>query len=133
MQQKHHFLLLPYKSQKREHLIKSIKRRISNLLPPEIKTKIAYTGKILSTCFNVKNQSKFAHQHNVVSYVDCPNVIYIENYIDENGRRISERIKDHNGRNLKSHILKHPVESGHTNVSYYDLKIKSLWKRKIFK
>ena len=59
----------------------------------------------------------------MVSYVDCSNVIYIENYIDKNGRRISERIKDHNGRNLKSHILKHPVESGHTNVSYYDLKI----------
>ena len=39
---------------------------------------------------------------------------------DESGRRISERIKDHNGRDLKSHILRHSVESGHANVSYED-------------
>ena len=46
-----HFLLLPYKGEKRRHLIKSMKRRISKLLPPEIKTKVAFTGKKLSTCF----------------------------------------------------------------------------------
>ena len=52
---KSHFLLLPYKDEKGEHLIKSMKRRISKLLPPEIKTKVAYTGQKLSTCFNVKD------------------------------------------------------------------------------
>ena len=41
----------------------------------------------------------------------------------ESGRRISERIKDNNGRDLKSHILRHTVESGHANVSYEDFKI----------
>ena len=40
-----------------------MKRRISKLLPPEIKTQVAYAGKKLSTCFNVKDQSKFEHQH----------------------------------------------------------------------
>ena len=45
--------------EKGEHLIKSMKRRISKLLPPEIKTQVAYTGKKLSTCF--KDQSKFEH------------------------------------------------------------------------
>ena len=44
---KNHLLLLPYKGQKREQLIKSMKRRISKLLPPEIKTQVAYTGKKL--------------------------------------------------------------------------------------
>ena len=48
-----------------------MKRRISKLLPPEIKTQVAYTGKKLSTCFNVKDQSKFEHQHDVVYYADC--------------------------------------------------------------
>ena len=42
-----------------------MERRISKLLPPEIKTQVAYTGKKLSTCFNVKDQSKFEHQHDV--------------------------------------------------------------------
>ena len=54
---------------------------------------VAYTGKNLSTCFNVKDQGRFGHQHEVVCYADRPN---------EHGCRISERIKDHNGRYLKS-------------------------------
>ena len=120
---KNHFLLLPYKGEKGEHLIKSMKRRIPKLLPPEIKTQVAYTGKKLSTCFNVKDQSKFEHQHDVIYYAECPNEKCRENYIGESGRRISERIKDHDGRDLKSHILRHSVESGHANLSYEDFKI----------
>ena len=54
---KNHFSLLPYKDEKGEHLIKPTKIGISKLLRPEIKTQVAYTGK--STCFNVKDQSKF--------------------------------------------------------------------------
>ena len=100
-----------------------MKRRISKLLQPEIKTQMAYTGKRLSTCFNVKDQSKFDHQHDVVYYADCPNETHTENYIGESGRRISERIKNNNGRDLKSHVLRHSVGSGHANVSYEDFKI----------
>ena len=70
------------KGEKGEHLIKSMKKRTSKLLPPEIKTQVAYTGKKLSTCFNVKDQSKFEHQHDVVYYTDCPNEKCRENYID---------------------------------------------------
>ena len=132
-----YFLLLHYKGEKGEHLIKSMKRRISKLLPPELKTQVTYTGKKLGTSFNAKGQSKFDHQHDVVYYVDCPNETCRENYIGESGRRISERIKDHNGRDLKSHILRHSVESGHANVSCEDFKIiaknfnNNSWKRKI--
>ena len=114
-----------------------MKRRISKLLPPEIKTQAAYTGKKLSTCFNVKDQSKFEHQHDVVCYADYPNEKCRENYIGESGLRISERIKDHNGRDLKSHVLRYFVESGHANVSYEDFKIitknfnDNHWKRRI--
>ena len=70
-------------------------------------------------------------------YADCPNETCRENYIGESGGRISERMKDHNIRDLKSHILRHPVESGHANVSYEDFKIiaknfnNNSWKRKI--
>ena len=84
---------------------------------------VAYTGKKISISFNVKDQSKFDHQHDVVYYADGPNEIYRENYIGESGRRISDRIKDHNVRDLKSLILKHSVESGHEYVSYYDFKV----------
>ena len=59
----------------------------------------------------------------MVYCADCPNETCRENYIGESGRRISKRIKDHIGRDLKSHILRHSVESGHVNVSYEDFKI----------
>ena len=127
---KNYFLLLPYKGEKGEHLIKSMKRRISQLLPPEFKTQVTYTGKKLDTSFNVKYQSKCDHLHDVVYYVDCPNETCRENYI-------SERIKDHNGRDLKSHILRHSVEYGYANVSCEDFKIiaknfnNNSWKCKI--
>ena len=70
---KNHFLLFFYKGEKGEHLIKSMERRISMLLPPEVKTQVTYAGKNRSTCFNVKDQSKFEHQHDVVHYADSPN------------------------------------------------------------
>ena len=70
---KNHFLLFFYKGEKGEHLIKSMKRRISMLLPREVKTQVTYAGKKRSTCFNVKDQSKFEHQHDVVHYADSPN------------------------------------------------------------
>ena len=50
---------------------------------------------------------------------------------------VAERTKDHNGRDLKSHILRHSVESGHANVRCEDFKIiaknfnNNSWKRKI--
>ena len=52
-------------------------------------------------------------------------------------RVVAERIKDHNGRDLKSHILRHSVESGHVNVHCEDFKVtaknfnNNSWKRKI--
>ena len=82
---------------------------MSKLLPPEFKIQVAYTGKKLRTCFNVKDQSKFNHQHDVVCYADCPNETCRENHIGESGRRISERIKDHNGKDLRSYTLRHSV------------------------
>ena len=70
---KNHFLLFFYKGEKGEHLIKSMKRRISMLLPREVKTQVTNAGKKRSTCFNVKDQSKFEDQHDVLYYADCPN------------------------------------------------------------
>ena len=98
-----------------------MKRIISKLLPPELKMQATYTGKKLSTCFNVKGQSKFDYQGDMVYYADYSETCR-ENYIGESDHRISERIKDHNGRNLKSHFLRHSVESRHANVSYEDFK-----------
>ena len=88
-----------------------MKTIISRLSLPEFKTQVAYTGKKLSTCFNVKDQYKFDHQHVKECYADCSNERCRENFIDESGHRISERIKDHNGRDFKSHSWKTYLET----------------------
>ena len=73
----------------------------------------------------------------MVCYADCPNEKCRENFIGENGRRISERLKDHNSRDLKSHILTHSVRIWTWNVSceYFRIIAKNFnnnhWKRKI--
>ena len=73
----------------------------------------------------------------MVYHADCTNGKCKENDIGESRLRISERIKDHNVRVLKSHILRHSVESGHAKVSCEDFKIiaknfnNNHWKRRI--
>ena len=45
-------------------------------------------------------------------------------------------MKDHHGRDLKSYCVKHCIESGYANISYYDFKSiaknfsNSSWKQK---
>ena len=103
-------LLLPYQGEKGLHLTKSLKRNLKSLLCSTVKANIGFTGKKLSTCFQIKNQTKFEHKHDIIYLAACSQDNCSENYIGESGRRISERIIDHNGRDQKSHIFKHSSE-----------------------
>ena len=137
-----HLLLVPYQGKKGDFVIKSMKKRMKTLLPSNIRTKIAFTGSKLSTCFQVKDKTKFEHKSNIRTkiaftgsklstcfqvkdktkfehnrdiayYGICPETDCSENYIGETARRISERVKDHTGKDVHSHLFKHEVESGH--------------------
>ena len=39
-----------------------------------------------------------------------------DNYVGETGLRIAARIKDHSGRDHASHMVKHNIETSHTDV-----------------
>ena len=116
---KSHLFLLPYQGERGLHLTKSLKRNLKSLLPSTVKANIGLTGKKLSTCFQIKNQTKFEHKHDIIYLTPCPEDNCSENYIGESERRISERIIDHNSRDKKSHIFKHSSEKRckhfHTN------------------
>ena len=77
------------------------------------------------------------HNHDIVYYDECPEEHCNENYIGENGRRISERIIDHAGGDSKSYIYKNCIETGHRSPDINDFKIigsnfhKNVSKRKI--
>ena len=105
------FYLYHIKVKKRDFIIKSVKKRMKNLLPTNIRTKIGFTGSKLSTCFQLKDKTKFEHNHNIVYQCTCPETDCSENYIGGTTRRISEWAKDHAGKDV--HLFKHSLESGH--------------------
>ena len=72
-----------------------MKKIVHKLLPETVNTQIAYTGRKLSNCFQIKDKSKFDHHYDLVHHAKCPSELRDKNYIGESGRRIAERIKDH--------------------------------------
>ena len=72
-----------------------------------------FTGSKFSSCFNIKDETKFQHRYNVIYLRTCPETT-CNNYIGEGKQRIFERVKDHYGRDL---------EKNHQLVSEKDFKI----------
>ena len=83
---KSHLLLLPYQGEKGLHLKKLLKRNLKSLLPSTVKAYIDFTGKKLSTCFQIKDQTKFELKHDIIYLATCPEGNCSENYIGESGR-----------------------------------------------
>ena len=81
-----------------------MKKTAHKLLMETVNIQIAYTGRKLSTCFQIKDKSKFDNQNDLVYHANCPSELCDKNYIGESHRHIAERVKDHNGRDHKSHI-----------------------------
>ena len=112
-----------------------MKRNLKSILPSTVKANISFTGKF-SACFQIKDQTKFEHKHDIIYVATCPEDNCSENYIGESGCRISERIIDHNGRDQKSHIFKHSSEKCCKNFHTNSFKIigngfKNSFKRKV--
>ena len=68
---KNHLLVLPYKGSDPMHIISSMPKQVNRALPDDVKTIISYTGKKLSTCFDVKGKTVFNHEHDIVYYAKC--------------------------------------------------------------
>ena len=118
-----HTLKLPYQGDEGVSLIKSIKNATKKTLPENHDVRVILTGKKLSSLFNIKDDTKKMHKHDLVYYGECPTPNCIDNYIGETGRRINERVIDHSGRDKKSHMLKHHFNMNHDNVDLDSFKI----------
>ena len=123
-QDKCHLLVLPYAGNKGEKILKSMNKFSSRVLPSNVKILTAYSGTKLSSKFQLKDQTKKDHQHDVVYYEKCPEEQCTENYTGETGRRLVERVKDHRGKDSKSHLFKHSMEAIHKTLTLDDFKIK---------
>ena len=83
------------------------------MFPNNVEPQIAFTGRKVGTSFQIKDKTETKLNHDIVYYNKCPEEQCNENYIDETGRRINERIIDHAERGSKSFIYKHCRETGH--------------------
>ena len=120
---KKHLLMTPYQGGKGEQVIKGVRKTIKRLLPSNIKTQVSFTGNKLSSCFSIKDKTKFEHRLGVIYLRTCPERMCNNNYIGEAKYRIFKRVKDHNGRDFNSHLLKHALQKNHQHVSEKDFKI----------
>ena len=125
---------LPYAGKVGENMIKEISKELKKLKHHKIKPRFAYKAKRLASKFNLKDKVDKKHQHNVVYQVNCPDCENV--YIGETGRRLIQRTMEHAGKDKNSHVHKHSLETGHTEISLNNIKVmnsnyKTYYKRKV--
>ena len=89
-------------------------KAMRKILPNNVKPQVVFTGRKLSTSFQIKNKTEVKHKINK--------------------KRIDERIIDHVGRSSKSDIYKHSIEIGHRypDTNYFKI-IGGKFHRNLFK
>ena len=110
-------LILPYKGEKGEKLIKPLNKHVKKVLPENHLSRHAYSSKKLRSFFNIKDQTKLEHNNDLTYLVKRPEKTCSENCLGETARRINERVLEHAGKDKKSHMLQHTLQSVHPSVS----------------
>ena len=82
-----------------------------------------YLSRKLGSSFDIKDQTKLVHKHDLTYLVKYPKNTCSETYLGETARRLNETIMENTGKDNKSHILKYTRQSGHPSVSPKDFKI----------
>ena len=116
-------LVLPYIGDRGNHVLRSMEKYVRELPPKKSTLQIMYTGKKLSSQFNIKDKTNFKHQHDLIYHVNCSLPTCEDNYIGETARGIHEHVENHNGRDHKLHMLKHSIEKHHDNATQENFKI----------
>ena len=108
-------LILPYAGEEGNTVVKKMKLDLQHLLPPNVKTKVIFTGRRLKTKFKIKDEIPKDNNNNIVYKYECGENSCKETYIGECSRRLAEKIKDHQGRDMNSHVFIHSVEWPHSS------------------
>jgi hypothetical protein len=85
--------------------------------------KIVYSSMRLSGQLQVKDATKYEHQHDLVYIANCPEPTCNASCIGETGRRNAVRIAEHQSKDKWAHISRHSIETGHSRVSARDFTI----------
>ena len=93
------------------------------MLPNNVKTRTTYADGKLGTKFQIKDQTKNQHEHDLIYYGKCPEPNCNEDYLGETGGRIMERTADHCGKDKQSRLPKYALISSHPVLDRKDLKV----------
>ena len=118
-----HILVLPYKGERRQRIIESIKKSVKKTLPQNHVTQNVYKSKKLSSLFNIIDSTKLEHQHDLTYFTHCPGVNCNETYLGETARRLQERVLEHAGKDRRSSIVKRSMDTCHPPVCIKDFLI----------
>ena len=94
-------LVLPFAGKQGEQVMKKLNRG----MPENLKLKVVYTGRKLSSLFSLKDPINKNHQSNLVYYYKDPNSGV--DYAGETKCRLEKRMKEHKGTDKESAIVKH--------------------------
>ena len=118
-EQKVHSLLLPFLGPKGTTDVQNLNKTIKNVFPSNVKARIQK----LNSSFQIKYKTNEKHKHDLSYYTKCPEASCTEEYLDETGRIIIERVSDHAGKDKQSHLLKHAVLRNQRHVELSNMKI----------
>ena len=126
-------LTVPYGGDQGVKMLQRLKKTIDRASEKKFIVRIVYTPSKLGTRFQVKDKTKFAHQHNVTYHTDCANKKCPSDYIGQTKCRILKRTLEHNSKDNASHILQHSKKTKHRRVSLENVTILGKGYRSNFK
>ena len=88
-----HRLILPYKGEEGRKIIKSVNNDAKRLLPQNHTAQHVCKSRKLGSVFNIKDQKKLEHKHDLTYLVKCPENTGSATYLNETARRLNERIE----------------------------------------
>ena len=75
-----HRLILPYKVEQGQKIIKSLNNYFKRLLPQNHKTQHVYISTKLGSAFDIKDQTNLVHKHDLTYLFKCPENTCSETY-----------------------------------------------------
>ena len=67
-----HRLILPYKGTNGQKIIKLLNNYVKRLLPQNHTAQHVYISRKLGSAFDIKDQTKLVHKHDLTYLVKCP-------------------------------------------------------------
>ena len=117
------FISLPYKGEKGDEIIRSLRTMLKHCLPTNVIPRFTYKGTKIGTCFRIKDQVPLEHQTQLIyAFIPSYNEEQTTDYVGETKARFGDRNYQHCNTDKQSAVYKHKTQHN-LQVSADDFKI----------